>query len=79
MSSQISLNKENVSQEPNIPSKTMDKPREFGRDVTNNTFAEVNKDSLISKDSVLSSEAEAYFKASSDETEEKEISFKPAQ
>jgi hypothetical protein len=78
MSSQISLNKENFSQETNIPTKSLDKPREFGRDVTNNAFAEVNKDSLLSKDSNHSSEADTCFKSSVDETEDKQVPIKSA-
>ena len=78
MSSQISLNKENFSQETNIPTKSLDKPREFGRDVTNNAFAEVNTDSLLGKDSILSSEVDTCFKASVDETEDKQIPIKSA-
>jgi hypothetical protein len=73
------INKENVSQELNIPSKNLDKPREFGRDVTNNAFAEVNKDSFVGKESLASSEVESYFKTSSEETDSKEITLKPAQ
>jgi hypothetical protein len=42
MNSQTSLNKENV--QPALPGKGLEKPREFGRDVTNNTFADINKD-----------------------------------
>ena len=72
MNSQTSLNKENVSVEPALPSKSLDKPREFGRDVTNNTFAEVNKDSFHFKDSTNTTDVESFQKSSAEEADAKE-------
>ena len=72
MNSQTSLNKENVNIEPALPSKSLDKPREFGRDVTNNTFAENNKDWFVSKDSTNTTDSDSHLKNTSEEADAKE-------
>ena len=66
------MNKENVSVEPALPSKSLDKPREFGRDVTNNTFAEVNKDSFHVKDSTNTTDSDSFQKSSAEDADAKE-------
>jgi hypothetical protein len=54
------LNKENVAGEPLALQKNCEKPREFGRDVTNNAFAEVNL--VMGKESSVSTDAESQLK-----------------
>ena len=68
----IALNKENVSHDPAPLAKNQEVSREFGRDVTNNAHADVNKNSFEVKDSQNTTDADFVFKNQSEEADAKE-------
>jgi hypothetical protein len=51
MNSETTINKENQMAElSGVGSKNVVKPREFGRDVTNNAVAQINKEEKLTQD-----------------------------
>lgn len=66
------VNKENVSMDLAPLSKNPEATREFGRDVTNNTFSDVNKNSFDTKDSQNTTDSDSFQKGQAEDADARE-------